>query len=203
MKGLAEINGDIFDSEIPKFIGRQNERGQVLAGEKLFEYIGLTDKRGNYFYVRIIGEDKFAKRSDKIDPYSIAYTVSTPLRIVFVVRDINIELFQYKMLNDIMGLNLVSFDRKRRPIIELDVATTDIEDIYSLETGKQLQQWSGAVGLLAIDFTLKYQLDYINCLALPSLCSNINYCDFEQIKDECANLDEVLQRLQNLTNNQS
>ena|ERR1700741_2616167 len=197
MKNLKALNDQRFDC-VPKFVGRQNSKGFVLTGDKLFEEIGLTDKRGNYFYSRLLQTDNlFAENAKMIDPTTRSYVMSIPLRIVVVVKEVNLDLFQYKLINDLIGMDLISFDRKRKPIITLNRSSTDYESIYKRETGKDITNWSGAYSLILIDFTLKYQIEYDECIDLD-VWSNIDYSQFEEAEGECDNLDQLLERLRNL-----
>lgn len=204
IRKIIQANEAVLKDSTPRFIGRQNEKGEVIYGEKHFEYIGLTDKKGNYFYVRYANnngkEVSYSKKADLIDPRYFSYVVGIPLRMVFVFSDLSTEYFHLKILNDLIGLDLATFDRRRTPIIELDGSSTNYETIYKEETGKDIKGWSGAVKLIAFDLTLKVNIDYESCQQFSSLCEDISYCQFEEAMEDCTTMDQLLTRLNILKN---
>jgi hypothetical protein len=199
---IKQANCDLFSECIPRYIGRQNSKGMVLYGTSLFEYIGLTDKRGNYFYIRLAGtqDNNFQKERDKLDPSSFNYSITSPLKLVVVFKEYNIELVHLKMTNDLMNVSFNSFDKRRNSKIEIKSSSTNFEKIYKEETGKELGQWNGASRLISFDLDLKFVMDPDDCFQIPGLCEEITYETYQELKAECSTLDAMLVRLQILKN---
>lgn len=200
---LLERNKTIFTDSTPRFIGHQNSKGQVLYGDKFFEYIGLTDKKGNYFYIRQAAEkNNFNRSTDKFDSGAFNYSVSIPLKLVVVFKDLNTELFHYKILNDLLGINVAAIDHKRRPALEMIDSCTDFETIFQEETGKSIEghQWNGSTKLMSYDMNLRFQIEYDPCLTLSCLCADLGYDDFVLLKQECKTVDAILAKMNSLIN---
>lgn len=139
-----------------QYVGRKSIDGYTLAGK---DYVGITDRKGQYGYFRITGEQDH-KYSPQEGPTSKGkwFKVEVDLRLVLCVN-----LNSCGSLTELEQAVLQCFNGAEFPpanfgkvLLLPSSSSTDFERIFIDETDQERPSWNDAMRLLTIDFTLQY-----------------------------------------------
>lgn len=157
---IIEYLANVIKSKIPieevAFVGRKTQDGFTVEDGK---YIGLTDKKGRYAYVRFNGEhDHTYDVAEGPTSSSDWYQIESELRLVAVVsrkdctsaRDVEATLARV--------MNSTKFPPKDfgKVNLILQSSSTNFEDIIIEETDAEKVSWPDHLLLVAVDFKIEY-----------------------------------------------
>ena len=152
-----------------QYLGRKSVDGYTLAGKN---YIGISDKRGQYGYFRIQGENDhtYTRTESSITSKGSWYSVKAPLRLVLIVDPRDCGDIHSLESNAVQILNSVVFPPGNFGRVSLNVenSTTDFERIFQEETDSEEITFSDAWELLAIEFELTYLSNECCQISQPS-----------------------------------
>jgi len=145
-------------------IGRQNDQGIIVIDNH--EYGGISDKKGNYAYIRYRGRDDWRHARATRQLSSIKTMVATSEMRLVVVHDlVDVADFVSGLVEVMTGVfNCVA-------TASLEVVSTDQDRnrILREESKGEHGSWNNAVGLVRIDFNFSYT--YVGKACDPSdLC---------------------------------
>lgn len=204
MYKLRSNLNDVFTGSEPLLIGTQLDNGVVVSGDSEFEYAGITDKKGNFFYLNRLAnaETEYTEIETKTGSCCAkTYWAVTKIKLVAVYQRYPTETIEYKLKNQLAGgICIDSIPHNQRPQITLTKSGSDFETIYKAETLKQKaktvdKSWR----LTAIEFTLKYMTTFDGCNRIDNCCE-INYETFCKLLKENGTLTKLIAKLKQIQN---
>lgn len=162
--GLAvkDMNGTVVSSEIDQYSNRK--------------YLGPTDTKGTYFYIRLNGKSSELKagKAAKRGSCALQQEIKVPLRLVAMHKCADTRLWvdavKAALYNtSFKGINFDGFD-------VVDVTINPISsnmlpwEVYKDETNKNYETFSSQWQLVSVDFELRFDLTY------SKKCNNFDIC---------------------------
>jgi len=150
----------------------QLESGKVVITDFRSEMhkVGLSDDRGNFFYIRTEDEIRYLDADDRVSACN-NYSVEQDCRALFWVKRGNvskmIDAFSYDInsfKDDINGASMIK--------TSLSSADSNFGTIYLEETQKDKPKKPRGVTMVVIDFVLKFQT-----YGREADCIDRNYCE--------------------------
>jgi len=166
----------VFSKQIKGYgIGAKdlNDNIVTICGDERF-YIGITDNKGTFFYLRYTGISTMrpAKGAEAIGA-CVNNIVSIPIRAV-IVSDCSCSETLLSLLQQAIAKAQLNKSYKlgqRFPKINFKSFLISTLDIFSEETGKDKKELlSNAIKLAAIDFELTFRLN-------NNICQIIQICE--------------------------
>jgi len=158
-----------------QYLGRKSVDGYTLADNN---YVGITDKRGQYGYFRIQGEQDhtYTRTENAVTSRGSWYNVKAPLRLVLVVDLRDCGGVHSLESNLVKILNSATFPPSNFGRVTLNVqsSSTDFERIFQEETDQEDIVWNDSYALVSIDFELVYLSNECCQISQPS---NGGSCD--------------------------
>jgi hypothetical protein len=148
---IFNANSAFFDAAYE--LARKDEKGQVVVrDEKAGRYVGISDQKGNFFYLRFMGDPDVSYSTAKnIGVKNIKITLS--LRMVVVASGYDVFAAERKLRNDILSFGNT----------ELRSSHIDSAKVFEMETGST-DKYSYKKQLMAMDFALSYNEAVNDCL---------------------------------------
>ena len=132
-------------------IGRQNEEGVIVIDNKV--YGGISDKKGNYAYIRYRGRNDWNHSRAIRQLSSIRTSVAeAELRLVVVHRLEDIEDFVSGLTEVMTGV----FSCNAQASLEIVSTDQDRNRILKEETKGDNGKWNQTIGLVRVDFNFSY-----------------------------------------------
>lgn len=181
---LAQIIIDSILAKNPKTFnyGFEALPGQSPTTGKVGFYdfpMGLTDTKGNYFYIRYVRDADISEPEDRTTSCH-EVLVSLDLRLVAWVRNAIPERLQEVLRHDLITTDFFSVltPNERKQItklypIEITEEIINYERITQEETLQEKRKIAKEVVLFAIDFKLKWNY---KPYAFPDLCLDRQIC---------------------------
>ena len=150
----------------------QLESGKVVITDFRSEMhkVGLSDDRGNFFYIRTQDETRYLEADDRVSACN-NNAVEQDCRALFWVRRGNvskmIDAFSYDIRSFSDSMNGASRIRT-----SLTSADSNFETIYLEETQKEKPKKPRGVTMVVIDFVLKFE-----SYGREADCLDRNYCE--------------------------
>lgn len=150
---LLEVNPLFFDTGYA--LARKDEKNAVVVrDEKAGQYVGISDRKGDFFYIRFTGSpDVDYTAGKKIGVKTILVTLN--LRLVVVASSYDVYKVERKLINDLM----LYADSNAAPKSSL----LDSAEVFKDETG-DLKGYSFKKEMMALDFALSYSESADSCI---------------------------------------
>jgi hypothetical protein len=152
---LMYNNSVFFDNGFET--ARRNDKGVVMLYDgKKGQYVGISDQKGNFFYLRFRDGEDFRYSALPNNGYKRT-RISVNLRLVVVARNMDAFKVEEKLRSDLLSYTI------NQSTIELESAVLDSYKVFEAETGKE-KAFSDKMDFLSIDFTLHYPATEQPCI---------------------------------------
>ena len=177
------------------YVGAQYKNGMVLWGEREKKYLGITDKGGDFIYIRNLNSDRTYPEGGRTDSCHVPHLVKDTFRLVAVFFDFWPEAIRNKLELDLTKVDFGTFAPRALAVIRFAASTLDQEKIFKDETSKEFTEMKNRrLKFFSIDFTMTYRLDTGLCQC-DDLCSNLDFDAYRSLREECATVNELLNKL--------
>ena len=189
---MKVISGNLKDFKCTGFIGRKSTQGLIYTEHG--KYSGLTDKLGNYFYIRYENETSTNTVARRFDSCVNTYLSSNELKLVAVFSDYSPDVVRWIFMQLLMIANIDECYKRFRPEIVLGDTSIDQERILIEEVVKVPDSWNESLKLASIKFNLTYYLSPDQCACFDP-CIYPEFDAYLKLRTECSTLEKILANL--------
>ena len=147
MRTLKQIITESTANWSPKFFDAIDAVGRKTVANTIEKYIGLTDKRGKYLYFRFDGSNDYTFTENPTGLKSAELVVSSDIIGVISAKCENIEEVAFATAMQLTNSSPFGI------VWKLNSITTDAEEIFNEETGKEWKNNSVRLARLSFSVT--------------------------------------------------
>jgi hypothetical protein len=161
------------------YLGKKDKDGRMFGksdvSERDYDYIGITDNKGNYFYIRHKDDEIIPKTSAPLRTSCTPNKESAPTcRLVAILHNYpdkyNLDNVITAELENVDFSTYTGFENKIR--VEVTSSLLNPFSVIEEESNGKKKSFDHKMTIIAIDFTLFYQIELNKCLNLD--CGSIN-----------------------------